>query len=253
MLGSAATANLNKGRILSSEEDESSSFLTLESFPGGSDFSREDEERLFDLSQDPDFDLVIAIERAGPSKDGSYRTMKTRDMTSIVAPLDKLLTGDFKCLDAVDHGVKNAFIGNYRSRVKSIGIGDGGNEVGMGKVFDKIVNSSIPNAADIACVTASDDLIVASVSNWGGYALAAAVALNGTSAKYPFFHSIEDAISSCMPNRQQEIAICQRMIECGGRDGMTAKNELMVDGMPLERSIEVLEEIAAIAINSSRS
>jgi hypothetical protein len=153
----------------------------------------------------------------------------------------------------IEDDARIAFRELYKSRVKSIGIGDGGNEVGMGKVFDKIVNSSIPNAPDIACVTAADDLITASVSNWGGYALAAAVALTATSDKYPLFQSIHHAVESCLPNRLQETAICQRMVDCGGRDGLTAKNELMVDGMPLEKSLQILEEIAGIAVGSSKS
>lgn len=46
----------------------------------------------------------------------------------------------------------------------------------MGKVYSKVISSSILNAAEIACVVPADHLIVTSVSNWGGYALAAAAA-----------------------------------------------------------------------------
>ena len=38
----------------------------------------------------------------------------------------------------------------------------------MGKVFDKIQDSNIPNAGEIGCVVATDFLIVSSVSDWGG-------------------------------------------------------------------------------------
>jgi hypothetical protein len=47
----------------------------------------------------------------------------------------------------------------------------------MGKVYDKIIASNILNAKDIACVVSANHLIIASVSNWGGYALAAAIGL----------------------------------------------------------------------------
>ena len=57
-----------------------------------------------------------------------------------------------------------------------IGIGDGGNELGMGKVLDRIVKD-VPHGETIACVTAADYLITAGVSNWGGYALAVALYL----------------------------------------------------------------------------
>lgn len=56
-------------------------------------------------------------------------------------------------------------------------LGDGGNELGMGKVFQKILDSSIPNKQEIACIVPTNHLIIASVSNWGGYALAAAAAV----------------------------------------------------------------------------
>ena len=54
--------------------------------------------------------------------------------------------------------------------------GDGGNEVGMGKVYPQLISSTITNAALIGCVVPTDHLLVCSVSNWGGYALAAATA-----------------------------------------------------------------------------
>ncbi len=56
------------------------------------------------------------------------------------------------------------------------GIGDGGNEVGMGKVYDKVV-STVPNGATIACKTASDYLVTSGLCDWGGYALSMALYL----------------------------------------------------------------------------
>lgn len=45
-------------------------------------------------------DACVAIERAGPAYDGKCRTMKCRDMTDIVAPLEKLmLPGYYHNLD----------------------------------------------------------------------------------------------------------------------------------------------------------
>ena len=39
-------------------------------------------------------DLIVAIERTGPTKDGSYRTMSGKDMSHLVAPLELLITKD---------------------------------------------------------------------------------------------------------------------------------------------------------------
>ena len=58
--------------------------------------------------------------------------------------------------------------------ITTIGIGDGGNELGMGKVFDKVV-SHVPYGKDIASSVSCDYLITCGVSNWGGFGLAAGI------------------------------------------------------------------------------
>lgn len=55
-------------------------------------------------------------------------------------------------------------------RFPSSGIGDGGNELGMGKVHDKI-KQNIPNGETIASKESADFIITCGVSNWGGYGL----------------------------------------------------------------------------------
>src|SRR5262249_31925838 len=62
-------------------------------------------------------------------------------------------------------------------RPPTIGIGDGGNEIGMGKIAWETIHRNVPNGGLIACRVPTDHLIVAGVSNWGAYALAAGVAL----------------------------------------------------------------------------
>lgn len=68
--------------------------LSLESFPGvgtgqgvHGEFDDKDNRRLERLGET--VQLVIAIERAGPSADGSYRTMRGRDMTPILGNENK--------------------------------------------------------------------------------------------------------------------------------------------------------------------
>ena len=64
--------------------------IDLSSFPPTTEWSPKQEARLTDLANT--FDHVIAIERAGPSRDGTYRTMRALDMSHIVAPLDRILS-----------------------------------------------------------------------------------------------------------------------------------------------------------------
>jgi len=98
--------------------------VLVESFPPASDTSAwadggASATLLRDIAEAHDH--VIAIERAGPAADGTYRTMRGRDMTSLVAPLERLIPL------ATEVGASTT------------GIGDGGNEVGMGAVRDRIV------------------------------------------------------------------------------------------------------------------
>ena len=58
----------------------------------------------------------------------------------------------------------------FQCGVESIGIGDGGNEIGMGNVLRGIVDEGLPV---VPCVTEVDRLLIATVSNWGAYGLVA--------------------------------------------------------------------------------
>ncbi|NPT61957.1 DUF4392 domain-containing protein [Paraburkholderia sp. 5N] len=60
---------------------------------------------------------------------------------------------------------------------ETIGVGDGGNEIGMSVLPYEIVRDDIPNGSLIASTTPTDHLIVAVVSNWGGWGLLLATAL----------------------------------------------------------------------------
>ena len=235
--------------------------LELESFPPMPLFTEDDAYRLHCIGEEAD--LIIAIERAGPSADGRYLTMNARDMTSIIAPLDELLqpAGSATAFDDSsmmmmatmarseeeeeedevegdwDHRNNSSKTDQCRKRrVVSIGIGDGGNEVGMGALYHTIIQSTIPRAAEIACVVPTDHILVASVSNWGGYALAASTALLGNVS-----------INQCLPSEEVELLMCHSMVNAGARDGVTGELKAWVDGMPIETSLEVLRNIKKIA------
>src|SRR5947199_8083862 len=101
-------------------------------------------------------DHVISIERCGRSRDGKPRNMRGVDVSPWTLPLDDLFTG-----------------GPWRK----LALGDGGNEIGMGKLAASLIAGTVPNGEAIACVTACDHLVVAGVSNWGAYGLMTALAM----------------------------------------------------------------------------
>jgi hypothetical protein len=217
---STSTSDIDTGTDLFTELP-----LSLHSFPGGTSFDESDNDRLEALVAG--VDCIVAIERAGPSSDGTYRTMRCRDMTHIVAPLDRAITA-------------------FGENAVSIGIGDGGNEVGMGKVYDSVISSKlIPNAPTIACVVATDLLLVSSVSNWGGYALAAAAAVVQAAATG---QPVSELLHKCLPSHEQELSMCRALVDAGARDGVSAQAALSVDGMPLQKSLDILNEIREISL-----
>jgi hypothetical protein len=92
---------------------------------------------------------VIAVERCGRTASGRYLNMREGDITPWTAQVDDLLT---------------AFDG------LTIGIGDGGNEIGMGRLAAE-VRAELGRAEP--ALTPAGHLIVATTSNWGAYGLVA--------------------------------------------------------------------------------
>ena len=200
--------------------------IEFEIFPEEKSMTAEDKERMQNLVEKK-CDLLVSCERAGPAKDGVCYTMRGINMNEkgLIAPIHKI----------VDMARK------LRPEIKYIAIGDGGNEMGMGKVIDKIRESDkIKDGDKIGAVTVCDYLIAASVSNWGGYALSGACAV----LKYD-----EDEgenvnwVQKLVPSEEGEVALLERCVNVGCRDGVSGKMEATVDGMPLETSMECLRNI----------
>lgn len=170
---------------------------------------------------------VIAIERSGPGSGGRHYSMRGQDVTE---HYDARLTSKFK--------PPKRHLNRPPRREVTIGIGDGGNEIGMGKIPHETVVRNIPNGDLIHCRVSTDHLIVAGVSNWGAYALAAGVfVLRGVTPPADLFD----------PDREREIL--EVMVREGPLvDGVTGKQTATVDGLtwdeyvkPLIRIREILE------------
>lgn len=113
-----------------------------------------------------DYDPValIAIERCGKNIDEDYCNMSKISIMEHTANIDYL----FEKYD-------------YLPR---IGIGDGGNEIGMG-VLKEVIIEEIPIIK--ASTITIDELIVSAVSNWGAYALIAYLSIiNKNNYMVPF-------------------------------------------------------------------
>ncbi len=149
--------------------------------------------------------LLISIERCGRTRDDTYLNMRYVDISPNTARLDYLFDSD----------------------VPSVGIGDGGNEIGMGNLAEVIpLVDSLP---DYPAVNQVDRLVIASVSNWGGYGLVAA--LSRISGK------------NLLPSVESETAMLHGMIESGVVDGTTGDAVPTVDNFSAEENGALLARL----------
>ena len=156
----------------------------------------------------------VAVERSGPAGDGEHYTMRGKP---IGAFLDQRLTPLFA----------------HPGGVTTVGIGDGGNEIGMGRVPAETVAANVPGGAKVHCTVPTDFLIVAGVSNWGAYALAAGVTLL-RGGRWPHEWAERDT-------HRAELA---RQVTRGPLvDGVRGVPEPTVDGLPWEAYCDVLARI----------
>lgn len=108
---------------------------------------------------------VMNIERPGRNDRGVYHMGNGQDVTDLAAKYDAV------------------FDLAHRSGIPTLAIGDLGNELGFGDYAD-VVRDDIPFGETCACpcgrgiaaTVGSDYLVVAAVSDWGAYALAACLA-----------------------------------------------------------------------------
>jgi hypothetical protein len=182
---------------------------------------------------------LLALERAGPSHFPASVREDEQEAFLAAAPSEyhdrchNMSGKDISALSSPAHRLFEALDARTDSSVVTLGIGDGGNEIGMGKIPWSWIRKSIRHGDRIACRVATDYLIVAGVSNWGAYGLAAGVRLL---RRAPFYPELFDA--------EQERSLLQSLVERGPLvDGVTGLQTATVDGLPFEQSAEVLAQL----------
>ena len=146
--------------------------------------------------------LVISIERPGMAADGKYYNMRGEDISPACASFDYFLSS---------------------ASCPTIGIGDGGNEIGMGNVASTLEQLNI-----IPSATRCDELVIADVSNWAAHGLIAMLSIL----------------------RQQDLllgwdnlAILQYLSDRGSVDGVTRENSLTEDGLSADISEKLIKDL----------
>jgi hypothetical protein len=152
---------------------------------------------------------LVAIERPARGRTGDYLNMRGDSVAEWNRPIDEIFL--------------------HPGRAVTIGVGDGGNEIGMGNVRARLARAG-PLMARIAAAVRVDHLVVAGVSNWGAYGI---VAHLGRLAGRPLLHT---------PAEERDlIAAC---VAAGAIDGVTRRREPTVDGLAVEAHAAVVSLLA---------
>ena len=204
---------------LASQQPAGVAPVDVHTFPPKSAWDETQENKLQNLSAR--FTHFVSVERAGAAANGSYLTMRGRSMNDLIAPLDTIYTTYAPAQGAT-----------------TTGVGDGGNELGMGAVFEA-VKTHIPLGDQIACATSCDALVAAGVSNWGAWGIVAAAHVLGGAP----------AAQQCalLPSEVAETAMADVMAATGCCDGILGKPGRTVDGMGWHVHTHKLNQLHSIA------
>ena len=150
-------------------------------------------------------DAVISIERPGLAADGGYYNMRGENISAKTACFDNFMN---------------------LCQCPTIAIGDGGNEIGMGKVAAALQELNI-----VPAMTSCDELIVADVSNWGAYGIISFLSV----------WNKRDLLGEIVP-----LDILRYISELGSVDGVTRVNRLTEDGLEVSEGESVLLELRRV-------
>ena len=146
--------------------------------------------------------VIVSIERPGVAKDGRYYNIRGKDISDFLAKFDLF----FHLCDC-----------------PTIGVGDGGNEIGMGNVLAELAELPI-----IPSVTPCDELVIATVSNWGVHGIIAAMSRELHQDLFSLFDPVE---------------IVQYLVDRGAVDGKTGSAECSEDGFPLAVGLSIIAQL----------
>lgn len=163
---------------------------------------------------------LIAVERPGAASDGEYHGGGGFEISSFTAKTDVL------------------FAEARRRGIPTIGVGDLGNELGMGVVAED-VKAEIPLGDVIAAAQPADVTVIANISNWGAYGVAACLAaLVGNDAA---FH-----------DGAEEVRLIEACVRAGAIDPVGGQLRLYVDGTDARTNAAMVDLLRSLVVLSQR-
>lgn len=197
--------------------------VTTEAFPLGKEPGKKAAKELAEKYKPS---AMIFIERIGPNEEGIYHFL-----TGSVSSPEEMSYGHYLLEEA------------QRLNAFTIGIGDGGNEIGFGKIHDELKKVTsyastckCPCKKGIATVAETDVLVAASISNWGVYGIIAMLA-----------YLLNDL--DILHDAQTEYRMIEACVMNGCIDGLYTKPYLSVDGVGVEGNQAIITLLRQIVKN----
>lgn len=192
---------------------------TVLSFPVDDRLAIREAARMFDDLRPA---AVVAIEKLGPNERGVYHMVKGHDSSAFQAKAARLFD-----------------VARERGALR-IGIGDRGNEIGMGAIAETVkrllpygAKCQCPCGGGVADATDVDVVVPGTCSNWGAYGVAACLAA-----------LVEDA--TILHDARAEARMLRGCIDAGMADGISILCEPAVDGIPEDVHVAIVTTLNAI-------
>jgi hypothetical protein len=173
---------------------------------------------------------IVFVEKVGPNEKGFFHSIN-----GSMRPLEHMANAHLLAERAKEKGIL------------TIGIGDGGNEIGCGAIAAAVREvqpygrkCQCPCGGGIGTVTATDVLIFASISNWGAYGLAAALAAQAGRV-------------DVMQDEAAERRMLEACLAGGAMDGAYARLIPYVDGTSAEVQTSLVTMLRQIVTNALTS
>ena len=155
---------------------------------------------------------MISIERCGINTRDDFENMRGISIRECTARTDLL------------------FLKAPAAKIPTIGVGDGGNEIGMGNLQDVIKEK----LSLVPCAVPCDRLVIASVSNWGAYGITAYLEKLSGEMVFPKYDEVNSFI--------------EQTVEIGSVDGVTHERVAHVDGFDGTVEKEIVDALGEAAV-----
>lgn len=177
--------------------------VTIESYP---ETRMEAEKAAEHILEEKNPTTVVAIEKLGPNDEGVIHSITGQERPEGYARVDAL------------------FDRAHEREILTVGIGDGGNEIGFGAIQDTVqeiqpygAECVCPCGGGVATRVEADHVVVGGTSNWGAYGVEAMLGLLTETPEA--LHSADD-----------ETRMLEHSILKGAGDGLHGRPMVMVDG-----------------------